>query len=595
MSQANKKTKPLIKHKRNSNRINRPPGIIHVYQSVRNPVKHELFCFDTDNFNLLLTEMVSLCLPSFLQVIFVRQCTQQLNQHFPHPSVRSSVPDTPILIPHIRQALSDLQSTSSSIPGQHSLQIQEAVSLQLTHELHDAFLVDCVLSRTHKKPRIPDESPYYELVHRTRTSRELCSDQFDDIFRTDIIIFPYTSVFWTSAFVSDPTRIFSEVQSGIGSTITTSSLVPLPISWLRIVYKTDQPALGSFIKKINQVWTVNHITGMKNPKVVHSIQFHDADDDTPLLPPDYFGTNIFTGVRNRRLFYRALFERSHSNKVRCRRYVPEALYQNLHDSTAYVHDPRSKERMIYAFQTTILDANKRPTGQSNIVVSFLKSSNNLYQDLSLASNEVVRDTTLSSRGNARRNAGDYGQMNGYGVMFDRYKRTNKCISLPDNKKLKDYVKSVCLGVAELADQQYPGVRSLFQSLREQSGITIPEEFGGVNGFSSNIAISVDLENASHVDVNDASVCIVTFAETTPHSTTDWYFVFPDTLLRVNGHSYNGLVIKLTHGITILFDGRVRVFAQTCPPFASTCWLLVTTCLLLALTCWIVVRTCPQIL
>ena len=54
MSQANKKTKPLIKHKRNPNRINLPPGIIHVYQSVRNPVKREVFCFDTDNFNLLL-------------------------------------------------------------------------------------------------------------------------------------------------------------------------------------------------------------------------------------------------------------------------------------------------------------------------------------------------------------------------------------------------------------------------------------------------------------------------------------------------------------------------------------------------------------
>ena len=553
MSLAKKKKKSLTKHKRNLDRIHRPPGIIHVYQNVHNPVKHKLFCFGTDNFNLLLTEMISLCIPSVFQAIFVHQCVLYMNKRYPHPTVRSSVPDIPILIPHLQQASSDFIEKSGA------LRIQEAVSLQLTHELHGAFLVDCVLSRTHKKPRIPEESPYYELVHRTHTSRQLCSDEYGDIFRTVIIVFPYTSVFWTSAaYVSDPTKLFSEVQSGIGTTITTSSLVPLPLSWLRLVYKTGEPAFGSFIKRINKVvWTINYDTSTECPKVPHSIQFHDGDTDTPLRPPDFFGTNIITNVPDRRLFYRAQFERSGSNRVRCRRYVPQALYQNLQDTTAYIHDPRSKERKLYAFQTTFLDANKRPTGQSNIVVSFLRSSDTLCNDLTQASNEVVSDKSLPTRGNACRNAGDHGQMSGFRVMFDRYKRTNKCISLSeDNRKLKSSVRSVCLGMAGLADKLYPGLCPLFKSLQKQSGITIPEELGGSSGFCSNIAISVDLENAAHVDVNDASVCLVAFAETTPHSTTDWYFVFPDVLLRVNGRSYNGLVVKLTHGVTILFDGRV---------------------------------------
>ena len=556
MSPRKKKNRPLAKQKSKS-KCHRPPGIIHVYQSVRNPVKHVRFCFDTDDFKLFLTEMLSLSLPSSFQAIFIRQCKLHFTDGLPFTKSRMSVPDIPSLIRHIlMRGFSSLQ-TSLSIPSSHKWVIQDAVPLQMTHELHGAFLVDCVLSRSHQKPRIPEQTPYYEVVHRIRTSKELCSDQHDDIFRTTIIIFPYSSVFWTSAFISDPTKLFSEVESGIGCSITTSPLVPLPLSWLRLVYKTGLPAKGSFIKTINHVWTVNYTTSSEIPKTVHSIQFHDADPDTPLLPPDCFGKNVIQDVQDRRLFYRALFAQSASNRHGCRRYVTQALYQNLQDSTAYVHDPRAHERNCYVFQTTTLDPDKRPCGQSNIVVSYIPSSNKLYQDLVHASLDVVADKTFASGGNARRKAGDNGQMCGFGVMFNRYQQKITCIPVSDsNMDLKSSVKTVCMGIADLADIQYPGVRPLFRSLSNQASIEIPDELGGNNGFSSNIAISVDLENAAHVDINDASVCLVAFAETLPHSTSDWFFVFPDILLRVDGRSYNGLVVKLTHGVTILFDGRV---------------------------------------
>ena len=42
----------------------------------------------------------------------------------------------------------------------------------------------------------------------------------------------------------------------------------------------------------------------------------------------------------------------------------------------------------------------------------------------------------------------------------------------------------------------------------------------------------------------------------PHTTKNWFFIFPDVLLKRDGRTYNGLVIELSHGVTILFDGRV---------------------------------------
>ena len=551
-----KKTKTSSKHKSNSSRRNRPPGIIHVYQSAQTSIRHEPYCFDTDDFTLLLCEMFSLCLPGDdVQQAFIQHSLPYLKSVL-RPFQRPSVPHIPIFIKEIKRGFKELQLTRSSI-SHHDLRIQEAIPLQLTHELHGAFMLDCTLSRTHRKPRFPYNQPYYEVIHRTRTSRELCSTEFDHIFRTVIIIFPYASVFWTTAFTSDNSKFLCELQCGIGKSITTSSLTPLPLSWLRLVYTTGEPALGSFIKSINRVWTINYVVSNELPKVIHSIQFDDGDVDTPLLPPDCIGDNIINKIQDRRTFYRALFEKSGSNKIGCRRYVTGALYRSIRGSSAYILNPRSEERRFHAFQTTILDSNKRPVGQSYIVVSYVSSSEKLYHDFASVANLYVSDKNVSSCGNSRRNTGDNGQMSGYGITFHRYQQQLKSIPISmDNTSLNNNIGQLCSTVGTRIQQHYPGILPLFTSLRKQADIDVPQDLGGTDGFCSNIAVSVDLENSSHVDINDASVCFVVFSETMPHTTKNWFFIFPDVLLKRDGRTYNGLVIELSHGVTILFDGRV---------------------------------------
>ena len=71
-----------------------------------------------------------------------------------------------------------------------------------------------------------------------------------------------------------------------------------------------------------------------------------------------------------------------------------------------------------------------------------------------------------------------------------------------------------------------------------------------------MAVSVDLANSTHYDVNDASVGFVMFAESNPHTTKGWFFILPNVLIKFRNQTYNGLALKISHGVCIHWDGRI---------------------------------------
>ena len=58
-------------------------------------------------------------------------------------------------------------------------------------------------------------------------------------------------------------------------------------------------------------------------------------------------------------------------------------------------------------------------------------------------------------------------------------------------------------------------------------------------------------NSAHYDL-DASISISTWTELNPGQAKEWYFVVPN--LTIDG--VRGIAIKLYHGMTIRWDGRV---------------------------------------
>jgi len=104
-------------------------------------------------------------------------------------------------------------------------------------------------------------------------------------------------------------------------------------------------------------------------------------------------------------------------------------------------------------------------------------------------------------------------------------------------------------------------------------------------------VSVNLKNATHYDIGDASKsCSVwvrgafpskgkqnsakSSSQETPvegDAVDDRFFVLPNALVRFRGTTYNGVAIRLFHGVSISWDGRVvRHGTSEGPHAASTC-------------------------
>jgi hypothetical protein len=68
-------------------------------------------------------------------------------------------------------------------------------------------------------------------------------------------------------------------------------------------------------------------------------------------------------------------------------------------------------------------------------------------------------------------------------------------------------------------------------------------------------LSINLANSSHYD---ASQGFTIWTEEHPGTTQDWYFVLPNMRGKFPGtnREYNGIAIKLTHGVLIGWDGRL---------------------------------------
>ena len=79
-----------------------------------------------------------------------------------------------------------------------------------------------------------------------------------------------------------------------------------------------------------------------------------------------------------------------------------------------------------------------------------------------------------------------------------------------------------------------------------------------NMFVSSIVQSTNLVNPAHIDVNDKTECISTWTESNIDTATDWYFILPNTTRDRS----KAIVIRLRHGVTIKWDGRVLMHCST---------------------------------
>ena len=212
------------------------------------------------------------------------------------------------------------------------------------------------------------------------------------------------------------------------------------------------------------------------------------------------------------------------------------------------------------FLVTIRDTRGRPEALSILRISTLSSESGLLSLMQKVSTKLTSKKAFV-KGNCRRDRGDFGGM----MVIGQASKQSTNESRISDAAMKGYpglsriLPKINSGIRNFAENTYPGLISCIKHIDENSGVQPPGMVGGSNGSTSSAMImSVDLMNATHYDVSDASMSFTVWTETCPDSTKDWYFVLPNILVRMKGDSrtYMGLSLLLFHGLSILWDGRV---------------------------------------
>jgi hypothetical protein len=159
-------------------------------------------------------------------------------------------------------------------------------------------------------------------------------------------------------------------------------------------------------------------------------------------------------------------------------------------------------------------------------------------------------------GNCRQHNSDVGKMFGVGEMkiaaVDGLTMTKPTEVLGENNLLKQ----INLHSSKFAEKHLGSVLNSMKHLENQAGRIPLPIMGGITSPSCSMDVSCNLGNSSHYDIGDGSVGFSVWVELNPGKAENWYFILPNVLVNVSGITYHGIAIKLYHGLSIAWDGRV---------------------------------------
>jgi hypothetical protein len=178
---------------------------------------------------------------------------------------------------------------------------------------------------------------------------------------------------------------------------------------------------------------------------------------------------------------------------------------------------------------------------------------------------IISGTKLSnSKGNARQKSGDNGEMFGIGRRAGGGKHgfnTTPMFALsdPESKSYdKKFTESFCVAArsfSKMVKTYFPNLSMKYKEIEKKNDIDINWQLGGHLGICASADISVNLCNAEHVDCHDGHSGISMWLEKKIGDAKNWYLLLPSTY-DGNDPDKKPLAIKLFHGITVIWDGRV---------------------------------------
>jgi hypothetical protein len=172
---------------------------------------------------------------------------------------------------------------------------------------------------------------------------------------------------------------------------------------------------------------------------------------------------------------------------------------------------------------------------------------------------------LPKSAGVRQNEGMHGQMFPIGEHWyneakewKEYAATGKLRRLlerggHDMETLQDFMMNYRMLMAECQ----PAVLQSMNQNAQHYGVKNSEIMAGRKGVTPSLMITKDLANPPHYDPLDLGPSFCIWTEKDECGSKNWNFVFPQLVIKVDDVTYEGLIIRLTHGCYIQWDGRLR--------------------------------------
>ena len=178
----------------------------------------------TSRFPIQVAGLISLCFPPqstlTIQECIIRQIPKKFSLAIP-PGIQEMDSILACVSGGVKEARN---IHPACIPNTMELSIIEPSVV--TYEVHDAYLLECVLSRTCKKYRRKSASTFSETLLLTRAPKLYTYSCHDHFFHTLLVYIPLAGIFYTTA------RMLPSQATSTPSLFPTDGYTPLPFSWL---------------------------------------------------------------------------------------------------------------------------------------------------------------------------------------------------------------------------------------------------------------------------------------------------------------------------------------------------------------------------
>ena len=352
---------------------------------------------------------------------------------------------------------------------------------------------------------------------------------------------------------------------------------------------------------------------LQNRVVYRAAQCHDAE--LPKLPPDFiYGADYRSVPTDYRAHeFRNQLKTSASAKLDCRYYVDGSHHYHLPASCWIIFPEETTTVDVHVEVDGITD------GEAVIMIRNVTKidAHDDYLELLKRLTSWCREIRMSgAKGSARAKSSDVGCMFPLGT---RVQQGGSPVGAPvhdtipyatNGRVADDVLRGLVADLANLGRRCFPQVYSVIRDTEGNSGLSpvspmdgaaVPVESDGDGTDNDNgnnnaddaeandnfrnqlreklrkklrkememlerrqrvgytIDMSVDLGNSSHFDVNDASQAFSVWLEEMVGHGENWYFVLPNVhgvrLEQGKQIEFQGMAVKLGHGVAISWDGR----------------------------------------